>query len=315
MPEKREISAGELVKDLRAGMTALELMDKYALTPVQLETIFQQLERIAAKPSRLYGRGPSGDAGLTEERIRVFPRHTVGAPVEVRDLAHPEIKGVVRDITEKGIGIEGYKAKVQEIKTFVVRADQFFAVNSFQLEAKCRWVKSVPDARRHVAGFQIVNISERNLRELRRFIDHITHAEQAARNEPRSGPAEKTSRSQEPSGELWVCPFCKMPQTRAFDECPQCGIIGSKYMQRLEKTKTEVLALLEKEMSVEKPPAMTFQPQPARQAKTFDKEMSLESLLRQVKSSLSTGQFMCPLMCGKNWKPSRAMLMNISIRL
>jgi hypothetical protein len=276
MPEKRSISVGAIVEDLRAGMTALELMTKYALTPVQLESIFQQLERLAAKPSKLYGRGPSEDDRLTEKRIRVLPRHRVAVPVRLRDLAHPETKGVVRDISEKGIGTEGFRASVDEIRSFEVLADEFFAANPFQLEAKCRWTKSLPPTRQYIAGFQILNISERNLRELRRFIDCIGRTEQAVRDSPSPAPAVDKSLSQESSGAMWVCPFCKMPQTHEFDECPQCGIIGSKYMQRLEKTKTEVLALFDKETTREEPPAKASQTQPSRQARTSGKEMSLE---------------------------------------
>jgi hypothetical protein len=32
--------------------------------------------------------------------------------------------------------------------------------------------------------------------------------------------------------ELWVCPACSMPQFQEFAECPQCGIIVEKYMEK-----------------------------------------------------------------------------------
>lgn len=38
---------------------------------------------------------------------------------------------------------------------------------------------------------------------------------------------------------LWKCPACNTPQTRAYDECPQCGIIISKYKSALKVQLTE----------------------------------------------------------------------------
>ncbi len=34
-------------------------------------------------------------------------------------------------------------------------------------------------------------------------------------------------------GEVWRCPACHMPQSREFPECPQCGIIVSKFMAKM----------------------------------------------------------------------------------
>ena len=32
----------------------------------------------------------------------------------------------------------------------------------------------------------------------------------------------------------WKCPACGTPQTRAYDECPNCGVIVVKFQQRQE---------------------------------------------------------------------------------
>ena len=46
---------------------------------------------------------------------------------------------------------------------------------------------------------------------------------------------------------IWVCPFCEMPQPEEFEECPQCGIIVSKYLFKLEANRNEVAEIIEKQ--------------------------------------------------------------------
>jgi hypothetical protein len=49
------------------------------------------------------------------------------------------------------------------------------------------------------------------------------------------------------NGAIWVYPFCEMPQNQEFDECPQCGIIVSKYLVKLEMTRSGVAEAIEKQ--------------------------------------------------------------------
>ncbi len=34
------------------------------------------------------------------------------------------------------------------------------------------------------------------------------------------------------NGRIWRCPHCHMPQSHEFEECPQCGVIVSKFIAR-----------------------------------------------------------------------------------
>jgi hypothetical protein len=43
-------------------------------------------------------------------------------------------------------------------------------------------------------------------------------------------------------GKVWRCPACHMPQHHPFDECPQCGIIISKYEKKLSGEKAGEVA-------------------------------------------------------------------------
>ena len=53
------------------------------------------------------------------------------------------------------------------------------------------------------------------------------------------------------NGPIWVCPFCEMPQPEQFEECPQCGIIVSKYLLKLEANRNQVAEIIEKQPVVE----------------------------------------------------------------
>lgn len=60
-------------------------------------------------------------------------------------------------------------------------------------------------------------------------------------------------------GKVWRCPACHMPQYHQFDECPQCGIIVSKYEQKLSREK----GLNKPEEFIEVPPPESEPPSSA----------------------------------------------------
>ena len=47
---------------------------------------------------------------------------------------------------------------------------------------------------------------------------------------PRPSP-----RDTQPVPRMWRCPACHMPQFQAFDECPQCGVIVSKFLDKHDR--------------------------------------------------------------------------------
>lgn len=40
---------------------------------------------------------------------------------------------------------------------------------------------------------------------------------------------------EKPAAKTWRCPACHMPQFQAFDECPQCGVIVSKFLEKRDR--------------------------------------------------------------------------------
>jgi hypothetical protein len=256
MVSKRKISAAEFVKDLRSGITVSELMDKYSLTPRELDGILRQLKQTLANPSHLYGRSPSEQGGIGIEGIRFRRRHSVGLPVSVHDLADPGIQGHLRDISERGLGVQGIEAKPDEIRTFVVWSHEFFAISQFRLIAKCRWTIPMRDERKCLSGFEIIGVPKESLEHFNRFVEACTRAEQASKvpagPDRVALPASKVAEAKR----LWTCPFCQKPQEKEYEECPQCGIIAKKYMRRLEGTKSEIMSMMAKEPSLQETPAV-----------------------------------------------------------
>ncbi len=251
MPAKRKISAAEFVEDLRSGMTLSELMDKYSVVPRELDAILLQLKQSLVNPLQVYGRSPGEQAIAGIEKIRFFRRHQVGLPVRIHDASNPEVWGHIRDVSERGVGVEGIVAGVDEIKTLVIACNEFFSINQIKLVAKCRWATPNSDTRKYLTGFETVRISEGSLERLKSFIEACTRAEQASKAPARSASSRLSTSTKPKTETVWVCPFCQKPQNREYEECPQCGIIAKKYMQRLDKTKTEILHMMKKEVQSE----------------------------------------------------------------
>jgi hypothetical protein len=254
MATARQIPAGELVKDLRSGMSAAELMAKYAISAEELRHLLKQLENVGASTSKLYGRTPEEPLSELIKRIRLLPRYKVTLPVPIHDADDPSVSGIVIDINEKGLGTEGIEAKPGQVRRFFILADQFFPIDAFKLEAKCRWVKATGDERRFIAGFQITTIGQRAFQNLRSFIQSLSRAEEAHKTVATSGLYAFRSTYGEQVSTIWTCPFCKMPQPREYDECPQCGIIASKYQRQRTRTKTEIIDLMDVDLPGPPPP-------------------------------------------------------------
>jgi hypothetical protein len=91
--------------------------------------------------------------------------------------------GILRDITENGVGIRGLKAAVGETKTFVIVPTDFLDIDPLIFDGQCRWMRSRRNGQ-HLSGFEITSISGPSLQELRRFIRFIQeHGEEGGKSE------------------------------------------------------------------------------------------------------------------------------------
>jgi hypothetical protein len=254
MPIRVKISAAEFVQDLRTGLTSCELMNKYSLAARELDGVLAQVRKALGDPAMIYGRASQDVTVGTKDKIRFFRRHKVDLPVVICDVNNPAMRGEVRDVSEKGIGVQKMDTKVDEIKNLVVLANEYFSINPFVFEAQCRWTCPTTDERHLLAGFEIIKISEESSKSLGKFIK--TYANLNGTNAGAApGLSVKSDSGTTRNESSWVCPFCEMPQPRKFEECPQCGIIVAKYMSKLEANRNEVADIVEKQSS---PPAPTL---------------------------------------------------------
>ncbi len=52
-------------------------------------------------------------------------------------------------------------------------------------------------------------------------------------------PDEQGAGTEGQGGLAWVCPACRKPQLQQFEECPQCGVLVSKYARHQETKAAE----------------------------------------------------------------------------
>lgn len=247
MASRAKISAAEFVQDLRSGVTSCELMDKYSLAARELDGVLAQIKKAYADPAELYGRSRLNEGNEEATKFRSLRRHKIDLPVLIYDSKNPTIRGEVRDISEKGIRIQKMDTKLDEIKSLVVLANEYFSIDPFGFQAQCRWTSPAGDEAGMLAGFEIINISEESLTSLSKFIETYANIPNGSKAKSAVPISEGPGFRETPSEAVWTCPFCEMPQPEEFDECPQCGIIVSKYLFKLESNRSEVVEAIEKQ--------------------------------------------------------------------
>ncbi|MBI5248068.1 MAG: hypothetical protein HY912_01115 [Desulfomonile tiedjei] len=170
----QQVKTTDMVHDIRSGLTDYELMDKYSVSSEGLQKAFQSLLQVGGlRPEELYGRSPSQDDTVFIECLRELPRHYLAVAVAIYEPKHPEAKGALRDITEKGVGITGIAARIGEVKTLEIPAEGFIEADRIVFEAKCVWVQTEDSDEQPVAGFQIISISEKSFEDLRMLIKSV----------------------------------------------------------------------------------------------------------------------------------------------
>jgi hypothetical protein len=177
VPEKPHVNIRTIVNDIRSGMADHELMAKYGLSVKGLHRAFEKLVDLKALTrGDLENRFPSAADSIYFESMRELPRHYVVIPIPIHELGPPQKSGMLRDITEKGVGVVGIEAKVGETKVFAIYPNEFVTVSPFSFKAICRWTegKAPGDS---VGGFAITEISEDALEKLRQLIGELTFGE------------------------------------------------------------------------------------------------------------------------------------------
>lgn len=180
MPSKRKIQAVDLVRDIRDGMSELDLMRKYRVSATGLYELFEKLvEAKALEPHELC-RGMAGreesvvldNVDVLLQEMRKSTRHLVNTPLSIYDARFPSIKGRLRDVSKGGVGLEGVYTEVGETRIFVISPLGATEFKPFIFEAVCRWFKE-SDTGDSTAGFEFVGMSEQSSNELKTLLQLI----------------------------------------------------------------------------------------------------------------------------------------------
>jgi len=150
-------------------MSDAQLMEKYDLSAKGLESAFTKLvnsrimsvEEIYGHPSR------SGHDTVVVDDLRQLPRHFLSISIPVYDASQPNHMGKLRDITEKGLGIVGIKARIGEVKSFMIPCRKVLDIDNVWFEAECVWAEPGKQVEEWQGGFQITKISPEHLASLR----------------------------------------------------------------------------------------------------------------------------------------------------
>lgn len=175
MSPKKRMKLKDFVQDVWAGMNNLELMQKYNLTANELRRAFQKLIDIESVDfTALYREPVRYDSPTADGSRRECPRRSVAFEVPIYEVHSPAVKGMVRDITEEGVGVSGIKAAPGELKTFVVVPAKLKGLEKIEFDAECRWAGMQTGTNEPVGGFQIKRISQEHVHVLRKLVGYVT---------------------------------------------------------------------------------------------------------------------------------------------
>lgn len=170
----QQLDARDIGENVRSGMTDSELMKKYDLSSEELHFVLQTLtDSQIVTVEELYATSRSDHDTAFDASMPGLPGHYLAIAVDIYESKHPEIKGTLSNVTEKGIAITGITARIGETKTFVIPAGDFIEADPVLLEARCQWAEEQRDTGEWLTGFDITRISKNSLNDLRRLIQSL----------------------------------------------------------------------------------------------------------------------------------------------
>ncbi|MGB6065918.1 MAG: PilZ domain-containing protein [Desulfomonilaceae bacterium] len=159
MKPARKIKAKDVIHDIRSGMNVSDLMAKYRLTINGMRTAFRMLVQGSAMSTDELNELKSLH-DVSVHGLRQFPRYPAKFPMKIFDGGDPFKGGLITDISERGVCVQGIQAEIGEVKNFIIRMGPFGANTTIVFEARCCWVKkSLASHKASLAGFEITDIS------------------------------------------------------------------------------------------------------------------------------------------------------------
>jgi len=175
--EIRQRRIDSMVLDIKSGLGLSNFIEKYQLSvQATFDTLKQLVDDQLVTKGEVAVLFERDNVALMGDRFRASERNYPTLRVSVIDRRNSGHLYVVRDISEKGLRVDGIKANVGDIKNLAVVGDPLGQIAPFELEAECRWVGCVAPGGETCAGFRITRISDEDLGRLRKFILEFTLA-------------------------------------------------------------------------------------------------------------------------------------------
>ena len=172
--DDRGVAVKGIVDDIRNGLTDFELMERYELIPSELRSVLDDLTALGAlRKGELRERSPFYDNPANRTRSRRWSRTYVRIWLPVYDSETWMMRGLVRDLYDNGFRAASLRSDIGEGSNLAIRAELVGDVKAFRFKAECRWVrkKEKESAEYYLAGFEITEITDEALRELRKLIE------------------------------------------------------------------------------------------------------------------------------------------------
>jgi len=173
-PRKR-INVREFVMDFRSGIADAELMKKYGISSEGLYMLYSRLIDLKALHSdEVFGDPDLRPQAIEPINVRETERFCLDFELAAYVAGHPGNKGIIRDITEKGVGLSGISCSQGAEIVLVISPDKFMNIEPFVFKAKCAWTEHDVSALTALSGFKIDEIADEDLRRLRLLIGYLS---------------------------------------------------------------------------------------------------------------------------------------------
>jgi hypothetical protein len=171
MEFRTKVRARAVVKDLRSGMGPTEIRGKYKLSDKGFQSVIRKLAAADLLKKAEVERFHKWFPGLFVGDLRQSPRTPVKILLIVCDANNPSSKGFVRDISKKGISVEGLEANVGDVRRLKILSSGIAGSSTFMLKAKCVWREGdgTPD-KEPISGFEITSVTESAMNELKKLL-------------------------------------------------------------------------------------------------------------------------------------------------
>jgi hypothetical protein len=188
IPAMRSIAAADLISDIRSGTNSPDLMEKYGLTIQALaNTVRLLMDGGHLSRADMAGRERLFEEVMDPGAAREHPRYYLDFELPIVETANGTV-GRVRDLTDKGLGVIGIPALMDDVKKFSIRHEKFALIRPFSFEARCCWAQQKQSGKECVAGFEIVDISPEDFDELQKLVRLVTIYESSATPIPFEDP-------------------------------------------------------------------------------------------------------------------------------